>query len=48
MTHHDLIMNSFFLLAYNGLSRSKSYPISPRIGRTYPGPPPEAEGLDQN
>jgi hypothetical protein len=21
--------------------------ISPRIGRTYPGPPPEVEGVDQ-
>ena len=31
-----------------GFPGGRAYFISPRIGRTYPGPPPEAEGLDQN
>jgi len=30
-----------------GLSRGITYIISHRIGRTYPGPPPEVEGLYQ-
>jgi hypothetical protein len=39
-------MHRFFLLV---LSRDfpggRAYSILPRIGRTYPGPPPEVEGL---
>jgi hypothetical protein len=31
-----------------GFPGGKTYTISPRIGRTSPGPPPEVEGLDQN
>jgi hypothetical protein len=35
---------------FSGFGRAKKMNIkhSHRIGRTYPGPPPEVEGLDQN
>jgi hypothetical protein len=36
---------SFLLLVSWDLPRGRAYFISPRIGRTYPAPPPEVEGL---
>jgi hypothetical protein len=39
-------MHRFFLLVLpRDFPRGRAYFISPRIGRTYPGPPPEVEGL---
>jgi hypothetical protein len=39
-------VHRFFLLVLSwDFPGGRAYSISPRIGRTYPGPPPEVEGL---